>query len=295
MNLKLQRIRAKSYIVYFIMPAMLVIFIFFILPNISNFIYSFTDWTTYRLEVNFTGLENFRELSKEGRLWKNLFITLRYAVLITVIENVLAFILALALEKSSRFNGILRTIFFIPVLISPLAAGYIFRAILSKDGILNQFLSLITGLDVRVSLLGSTKFALLMIALVHAWKWFGVSLVIYIAGLNSIPEELIEAARIEGANPFQILKNIKIPLIGPSFTFNISLGFIGGLSIFDIVLVTTRGGPGRVTEVLNMFVLHQFATGRYGQATAISLTLFLVILFIGIPLIIFLRKREIEL
>jgi raffinose/stachyose/melibiose transport system permease protein len=118
---------------------------------------------------------------------------------------------------------------------------------------------------------------------------------VYIAGLKAIPYELVEAARVEGASSIQVLRRVKLPLLAPAFTFNITLTLIGALYIFDVVLAMTRGGPGRATEVLNMVVWRQFGTGAFGYATAFSTVLLIVILLVAVPLIFYLRRREVEL
>jgi len=212
-----------------------------------------------------------------------------------VMENAVALALALALEETTRTNGFFRSLFFLPVLISSLAAGYVFKGILDPGGALNGFLSTITHSDIETPWLGSTAFTLFIIALVHAWKWGGIHMLVYIAGLNSIPRELIDAARAEGAGPWQLIRRIKLPLLGPAFTFNITLTLIGALSVFDVVLAMTKGGPARATEVLNLLVWVKYGTGFLGYATTISLVLFLVICVTAFPLITYLRRREVEL
>jgi len=279
--------KERDYKGFLIIPALLFVFTFYLLPNILNFIYAFTDWSVFKTEINFVGIQNFIELSQRGEIWKDLLITLRYGLLVMILINLTNLVLALALERTCLFSRIMRTVFFIPVLIAPIAAGYIFKGFFGSSGIVADIFN--------INLLGSMRYALYATIIVHIWKFMGVGLLVYIAGLNSVPEELIEYARIEGANEFQIIKNIKIPLIGPSLTFNIALSMIGGLKVFATVLAMTQGGPARSTEVLNIFILQNFATGRLGYTTAISLVLFLVIFIIAIPLIIFLRKREVEL
>jgi raffinose/stachyose/melibiose transport system permease protein len=279
--------KERDYKGFLIIPALLFVFTFYLLPNILNFIYAFTDWSVFKTEINFVGIQNFIELSQRGEIWKDLLITLEYGLLVMILINLTNLVLALALERTCLFSRIMRTVFFIPVLIAPLAAGYIFKGFFGSTGIVADIFN--------INLLGSMRYALFAAIFVHIWKFMGVGLLVYIAGLNSVPEELIEYARIEGANEFQIIKNIKIPLIGPSLTFNISLSMIGGLKAFDAILAMTQGGPARSTEVLNIFILQNFATGRLGYTTAISLILFLVIFIIAIPVIIFLRKREVEL
>jgi raffinose/stachyose/melibiose transport system permease protein len=165
--------------------------------------------------------------------------------------------------------------------------------------VINNLVSGITALfgggPIKTEWLGSSDYSLYVIGLVHAWKWGGVHMFVYIAGLKAIPHELVESATVEGAGPLQVLRRIKMPLLAPAFTFNITLTLIGALYIFDVVLAMTRGGPGRSTEVLNMVVWRQFGTGAFGYATAFSTVLLIVILLVAIPLIIYLRRREVEL
>jgi raffinose/stachyose/melibiose transport system permease protein len=295
MNLKLKITKDRTYLVLFILPAILLVSIFFIIPNILNFYYSFTDWSSYKSTINFVGLYNFKELFGEGDIIKDLWTTIKYSVMVGVITNVVALILALALEKTTRLNTFFRTIIFIPVLLSTLAAGYIFKGILSPDGPLNVFLSFLTGREVDFAYLGSLKYSLFILAVIHSWKYLGIALLVYIAGLNVIPEELIEAARVEGASYIRVVKDVKLPLLGPAFTFNIVTSLIGALTTLEIVLAVTRGGPARVTEVLNMFILREFGTGKYGYTVAISLVLFIIICLFAFPMVLYLKKREIEL
>jgi raffinose/stachyose/melibiose transport system permease protein len=294
-NIVNHTLRKNFYKFNFIFPALFFILLVFLVPNILNFVYSFTNWSFYSSEINFIGLNNFIDLSKSGQLWNDLFVTLGFAFMYAVLVNIISLSLAIALEKTNRINGVFRIIFFIPILISNLATGYIFKGIFSYDGIINQFLSFIGLSNFKLELLASAKYTLLVVVLIQVWKSFGIPMLVFVAGLSTIPEELKEAAKIEGAGFWQTLKNIKMPLLGPAFTFNIALSIIGGLSVFDMIFVLTKGGPGRVTEVLNILMLSHFAGGRMGMATAISLVLTIVIAIIGIPLIIFLRKREIDL
>jgi raffinose/stachyose/melibiose transport system permease protein len=148
---------------------------------------------------------------------------------------------------------------------------------------------------VQISWLGSTTWTLFVIALIQVWKFFGVHMLVYIAALNAVPTELTEAARVEGAGFWTTLWRVRLPLIAPAFTFNVTLTLIGALSTFDLVLATTKGGPGSSSEVMNMLVFEKYGTGAFGFATAISFLLFLVILVAAIPLIAYLRRREVEL
>jgi ABC-type sugar transport system permease subunit len=292
-----RRLRRDGHVPAFLLPAIGLVAALYVAPNVLNFAYSFTNWSTYHdyNEVGWVGLDNFRDLSKQGIVWNDLWVTVRYALYVMVLENVVTLALALALERTTRVNGVFRSIFFVPVLISALAAGYLWRGIFETNGVLNRFLGFFWPGDVHVEWLGSTTWTLLVIALIHAWRFGGIHMLVYIAGLNAIPNELVEAAKVEGASTWRIIRKIKLPLIGPAFTFNITLTLIGALSIFELVLATTKGGPARATEVLNVYIFQQFGGGFYAYATAVGLVLFVVICAVAFPLIAFLRRREVQL
>jgi multiple sugar transport system permease protein/raffinose/stachyose/melibiose transport system permease protein len=281
------------------LPAIALVVLFFVIPNVLNFVLSFTDWSSRRPNPTFIGTPRFEELAEDEVVWNALWTTLRFAVIVMVVENVVAFLLALGLERPSRFNTVMRTVFFLPVLISPLAAGYVFLSILQTQGALNGFLggfTALVGLPVpRIEWLADTTWTLVLVAAIHAWKYGGIHMLVYIAGLKAIPHEVVEAARMDGAGRWDLIRRVKMPLLGPAFTFNIALTLIGALSIFDIVIATTRGGPARSTEVLNMVVFSTFGSGRFSYATAVSLVLFVVILLVAFPLIWALRRREVVL
>ncbi len=283
------------YLFIFLFPAVALVFVFYLLPNLLNFYYSFTDWSGFSSDINFNGLENFARLFRRGYIFDDIIITLKYAFFVTILQNGTAFILALALEKTTRINGFFRTIFFLPVLFSSLAAGYIFRAILQPDGPVNTFLTLITGTEVNFPYLGHVTWSIFFVACIHAWRFMGINLLVFIAGLNAIPEEVIESASVDGASYLNIVKNIKIPLLGPALTFNIVTTSIITLATLEVVLASTRGGPARSTEVLTMFIYKEFATGLWGYTVSINFLLFLIIAFLAIPMIVLLRKREVQL
>ncbi len=286
----------KNIQVFFIVPALLFILVFFILPNIYNFYYSFTNWGPSTTDIKFIGFSNFLSISKNNRIFKDIWITLKYSFFVMFFMNTAGLGLALALEKNTRINQLFRILFFTPMLFSTLAAGYIFKAIYLPEGPINYFLNLIPGVNIHFAYLGSMEYTLIFVAAIQAWRWTGLNMLVYIAGLNTIPSALIEASKIEGASFWQTFKNVKFPLLGPAITFCIATSFIGSISAFDVIMAVTQGGPGGSTEVLNYFVFREFgASSNWGSAVAISLVLFFIICILGIPLISFLRKREIEL
>ncbi|QMU78430.1 sugar ABC transporter permease [Streptacidiphilus sp. PB12-B1b] len=270
----------------FLLPALAVITVFYIVPNLLDFALAFTNWSTYSDAIRFTGLTNFRELLQQGALTNDLRVTVEYAAVVMVAQNLAGLALALALEKTSRANGFFRSVFFLPVLISPLAAGYVFKAILADNGPLNSLLG------IHFSWLGSPTWTIIVVALVNAWKFMGINMLVYIAGLNAIPGELIEAAYVEGATWGQMVRRVKLPLLAPAVTFNVVATLIGAFNTFDIVFAMTQGGPGISTQVLNAFIQQEYAQGFYGLSIAMGLLLLVLVCVVAFPALIVLRRRE---
>ncbi|GAQ62214.1 carbohydrate ABC transporter permease [Streptomyces scabiei] len=277
---------------WFAAPALAVLGVFFLLPNLLNFVYPFTDWSAFHPRIAFTGLSNFETILDDGSMARDIRITLQYAVLVALFQNGFGLGLALLLERDSRFNRFFRAVFFLPVLISALAVGYLFRALLSQDGALNGVLSSLAGHQVDTPWLGSTTWTLVVVTLIHGWKWMGLAMLIYLAGLKSMPGDVLEAARIDGAGAWRTFWSIRFPLLAPAVTFNVTTALIGSMNTFDIVQATTAGGPGSETEVFNIYMFRVFGQGLYAQASAMSLVLFLVVVVLAVPLIVGLRRRE---
>ncbi len=276
----------------FLVPAFVVLGVFFFLPTIYNFVYALTDWSSFKAGIGFVGLQNFRDLASSGTLLTSLRITIVYAVLVAIFQNVFGLLLALLLERDTRVNRFARVMFFIPVIMSALAVGYVFQAILKPEGALNDILGTLLGQDVTIPWLGSTTWTLVVVALVHAWKWMGLSMLIYLAGLKTINEDVLEAARLDGASAWTAFRHIRFPLLAPAITFNVATALLGSMNGFDVVQATTGGGPARSTELLNIFIFRTFGQGLFAQATTMSLVLFLVVALLAFPVIRTLRKRE---
>ena len=277
---------------WFLVPALFVLFVFFFLPTLYNFIYAFTDWSSFKSAIDFVGVSNFTQLLTNGSLLADLRITLVYAVLVASFQNLFGLLLALLLERDTRVNRFVRAAFFVPVVMSALAVGYIFQAMLKPDGVINGILGFLIGQHVGIAWLGSTTWTIVVVAVIHAWKWMGLSMLIYLAGLKTINEDLVEAARIDGAGRWRTFRSIRWPLLAPAITFNVATALLGSMNGFDIVQATTAGGPGGTTELLNIFVFRTFGQGLFAQATTMSLMLFLMVAILAFPVIWFLRKRE---
>ncbi|WP_375387107.1 carbohydrate ABC transporter permease [uncultured Amnibacterium sp.] len=266
--------------------------VLFVVPNAANFVLPFTDWSAFKPQIDFVGLDTIAAVLQDGTVYSAIRATVEYAVLVAIIQNVAGLALAVLLERDTRINRFARLLFFFPMLLSALAVGYVFQGLLNTQGAVNAGLTGISGQPVAIEWLGSTTWTIVILTLIHSWKWMGLSMLIYLAGLKSVPEDIVEAARIDGADRWTTFRRIRFPLIAPAVTFNVATALIGALSSFDIILATTKGGPGNATNVINVYMYLIFGEGLFAQATVTSLVLFLLVVVFAVPLIIVLRRRE---
>lgn len=279
----------------FIVPSLILIVTFFIAPFVFNGAFAFINWTSFSNRLSWAGLGNFTYIWDFGVLGQAIKVTAIYAVVVMIVENVVSLALAVMLQRTSAVNSVFRTFFFVPVLISPLAAGYIWQAILSPHGPLNTLISAVIPGTFHYAWLGHSTSALICVASVEAWKWSGLTTLVYIAGLNSVPRSVLEAATVDGAGQWTRFWRIKAPLLGPAFTFNVVVTFVGALSAFDVIMSTTSGGPGNATTVLNVALYQQYAQGFFGNASALSLVVTGLVIATAVPLVTWLRRREVAM
>ncbi|TIC82754.1 sugar ABC transporter permease [Nocardioides sp. GY 10127] len=279
---------------WFALPAMALVTFFFLTPFVANAVLSFMQWTGFSSTISFNGLANFRSLMALGILGHATWVTIAFAVTTMLTQNVIGLALAKALQETNRVNSIYRSVFFLPVLMSPLAAGFIWAAILSDHGPVNQFLGLLAGHEVAYSWLGHPVSALLTVGIIDGWKWSGLVTLVYIAGLNTIPRTVREAALLDGAGPWRRFVGIEMPLLAPAFTFNLVLTLVGSFSALDVIFATTKGGPGTATSVLNVAVFNQYGMGLFGTSSALSFMIAILVIVTAVPMIWFLRRREVH-
>ena len=280
----------------FIAPAFLFYTLFIIVPTISSFYYSFTSWDGISPNIKFIGLANFREILQSARFGNALKNTFILTLFISLIENALALLLALAVDNVRWGKNFFRSALYLPVLISGIVSGFIWKIMYNYNfGAINSMLNQMGAGKFRQDWLGNTKLTLIMIGVVLVWKGVGYYMVIYLAGLQSVSTDVIEAAEIDGASAFQRFKSITIPLISGTFTINFTLSLINGLKVFDQISVMTDGGPGFTSETI-VYLLYKvgFNEGRQGFGTAVGVVLlFIIIVLNGIQQKI-LRSREVQ-
>lgn len=273
------------------LPAFLLFGIFFVYPLFQGIGMSLTDWDGMG-EANFVGLRNFIMFFSDERAIQDIKTTLIFAIGSAVLLNLVG--LGYALLMNSRFRGqsIARVIIYLPAIISPLIMGYIWYFLLQPGrGFLHYAFEQLGLPDLIGNWMSSYHTALLVLVLVNVWQFAGMTMIIYLAGLQSIPAELTEAARIDGATSWQCFRRVTLPLLMPAIRINVVTNIIGSLSVFDVIMSLTEGGPGYSTESLSIYIMRMCYGSRTGYSTAVALVLFFIIL---IPVLISMRLTRVK-
>jgi raffinose/stachyose/melibiose transport system permease protein len=285
-------VQNKIYNPWFLTPLLLVYGVLFIIPTIISFYFSLTVWTLF--DFRFVGLYNFKTFFSEYSLRIGVKNTLIYATLTCGFKAVIGLGLAVLLTSRIKTKHIIRSILFFPNLVSTIAVGLTFSALMHPTrGLFN---TLLAGLGIEgPDWLGNISLALYSVIFTDVWKGVGVATVIYIAGIQAIPETYYEAASIDGAGGVLRFRHITLPLVQSSISTVIILAFIGGIRTFDLIWSMTKGGPGFATDTLASIIYKQYAYGFYGLATAGNVVMFFLIAFLAFPLYRFLISREVDL
>lgn len=281
----------------FIAPAFIIFTLFIIVPTVSSVYYSFTSWDGISPNIKFIGLANYKEIFTSARFGNALKNTVILTIFISVLENLFALALALMVDNVRWGKNVFRSAFYIPVLVSGIVSGFIWKIMYNYNfGTINTMLQDIGMGNFKQDWLGNTALTLLCIGVVLVWKGAGYYMIIYLASLQSVSMDLIEAAQIDGANPFQRFRHITMPLISGAFTINFTLSLINGLKVFDQINVMTDGGPGFTSETL-VYLLYKvgFNEGRQGFGTAVGIMLLFIIILLNTIQQKFLRSREVQL
>ncbi len=281
----------------FIAPALILYLLFIIVPTVSSVYYSFTSWDGISPDIKFIGLANYKEIFTSARFGNALKNTIILTIFISILENVFALALAVLVDNVRWGKNFFRSAFYIPVLISGIVSGFIWKIMYNYNfGAINSILTQIGMGNFKQDWLGNTSLTLIMIGVVLVWKGAGYYMIIYLASLQSVSTDVIEAAEIDGASPWQRFRMITIPLISGAFTINFTLSLINGLKVFDQINVMTDGGPGFTSETL-VYLLYKvgFTEGRQGFGTAVGIMLLFIIIILNTIQQKFLRSREVQL
>ena len=290
----------------FILPAAATYVLFMIIPTINAFKMSLYEMATFGLEGVYVGLDNYRSIVTEGEFSNAFFNGLKLFAAIFVLTNAISLALAAFLDIGLRGTRIYRTIFFLPVIISPIASGFIWRIVFAGElGILNPSLKVI-GLGAwQQDWMGSTPWITYAIICVEFWRWNGMPVVLYLANLQSIPQELKDAAVVDGASSLQVFTKVVFPLLAPAFTIVTGLSFLNTMRALEIpfTIAGSMGGPYMTAEYLSTLILRKAFTTYWefepvasvGYAVAVGVLMFITLMVMVGILLYFLRRREVEL
>ncbi len=277
------------------LPATVLFIIFFVIPLVQGIGVSMTDWNGFSQEKNFVGLANFIKFFSDKRALHAIKVTLLFGLLSPLLLNVGGLLLALRFGGEKKSNALVRTVIYLPSIISPLIMGYLWTLLLSpRTGVLDKAMAEL-GSNVSFDWMGDPQKAIWLIIIVNLWQFVGGPMMIYIAGLQSIPAELYEAARIDGASGGQVFRNVTWPLLYPAARINIFTNIIGSISVFDIIMAITMGGPGYATESLSIYIYRQSFNGFAGYATAVALIMFVLIVIPISFTLKWMRGKEVEM
>lgn len=276
--------RLKKYFPIFALPTLLAFLIAFLIPFILGLYLSFTEFTTV-IDAEWVGLSNYIKVFNNKEFLNALWFTARFAVVSVITINVLAFTLALMLTQRLKGTNFFRTVFFMPNLIGGIVLGYIWQLII--NGVLYKF---------GVTLTYDPKYGFWGLVVLMNWQLIGYMMVIYIAGIQNVPNELVEAAKIDGASPFRILRSVVVPMIMPAITICLFLTISNSFKLFDQNLALTAGAPSKKTAMLALDIYNTFygRVGWEGVGQAKAVVFFILVAIMAFAQLVFTRSKEVE-
>lgn len=279
----------------FYVPALALFAVFVVLPFIKGIYLSITNWNGYSPSYKFVGLKNYARMLTDENVRTAFVNTIIYGFGSTLVQNVLGIAFAILLNKKFRGRSLIRTVIYLPVMIAPLIMGYIMYFFFTyNNGAVNDVLKFFGAQPVDWLAKGSRAVIILM--LVNSLQFAGISMVIYLAGLQNIPTLYYDAAAIDGVNDRQRFFYVTLPLLMPAVTSSVTINLIGGLKLFDVISALTGGGPGYDTNSLSTLI-HRlyFGSERAGYAAAVGLVFFVFIMIVSNIVVKALQKRQVEL
>lgn len=281
----------KQYLVL-VLPGLIIFTVGLIVPLLLAFRYSFTSWDGMSAEKPFIGLQNYINLAKDGDFRSAWWFTIKFTIGNTIIQNVLALVFAVALDSGIKAQKLYRTALFVPCLISALIVGFVWLKMFSN--VLPAVNDLL-GTNFNFLLFGDGKTVLSGLLIANNWQWVGYWMLIYLAGLQSIPAELYEAAKVDGAGAWTRFKNVTIPMLAPAITICVVGITTGSLKVYDLLVSSTKGGPGRAsTSVIYQTYTTAINGRQYGYGSAMSVSLVLALLLVALIQVKGLKSKEVQ-
>lgn len=274
----------KKHFIIFVLPTLIAFFIAFVIPFIMGVYLSFCKFTTVS-NATFIGMDNYKKAFSDGTFIQSVIFTVKFAVVSVILINVFAFILALALTRKMRGTNLFRTVFFMPNLIGGIILGYLWQSLLNA-------LLFSSG----TTLVANERYGFWGLVILMNWQLIGYMMIIYIAGLQNVPLDMLEAAKIDGASSMKSLFRVKIPLVMPSITICLFLTVSNSFKLFDQNLALTGGAPSRKTAMMALDIYQTFygRVGFQGVGQAKAVVFFLIVALISFIQLASTRRREVE-
>ena len=279
-----------------IAPALLFFALVKLIPSVMGLWFSLTNWNGIQSTYRLIGMENFVEIfTQDTYFWDAMRFTLTYVVWIVILMNLTALLLALGIEAVRKGKGLLRTIFYLPNMISMIIGGYMWNFIFTQ--VVFHVSDAWGWTFLNKSWIGDPQYSFIAILVVALWGGTGYLMIIYIAALQGVPKTLYEAAMVDGAGPIRRFFSVTLPMIRQSLTICLFISLNNAFQVFDVVYSLTGGGPGRATQVvaLNIYQEAFGRSNRFGYATAKSMLVFLIILGITSVQLVAMKRKEQEL
>lgn len=289
--------KKKIYPYWFLLVPLILYILFFLLPSLLGILYSFTDWNVRTVDkLEFVGLKNYIEiLTSDKDYISGIGHTLMFTVVSNIVKLIPALFLAIMLHEGLRGKNFYRTLLYLPSILPFVIIGIVFRSVLNyNNGLLNSVLDFLQLGFLKQKWLSDLGMVWNSIVGVDAWRGIGYVMTIFIAGLGAIPRTYYEAAQIDGANFWQRLRHITLPMLSGSIMINLVFGITYGLKVFDIIYVLTNGGPGHATEVMTTYSYQMYANGQYGMSVAFNTILLLITAVIGVLIVRTMSKKEVQ-
>lgn len=275
-----------------VLPGMIIFTIGLIIPLFLSFRYSLTSWDGMSKEKEFVGLYNYIKLFQDKEFLDAWWFTIKFTIWNTVIQNAAALLLAVALDAGIKAQKFYRAAFFIPCLVSAIIVGFVWLKMYSN--VLPEFNDLL-GTNINFGLFGNGKTVLAGLLIANNWQWIGYWMLIYLAGLQSVPAELYEAAKMDGAGAVKRFFHVTIPMLAPAITICVVGITTGSLKVYDLLVSSTKGGPGRSSTSMIYQTYTTAINGRqYGYGSAMTVTLVAVLLLVALIQVKGLRSKEVQ-
>ena len=271
-------------------------FVFIVLPLFMSLHTSLTNANPLNASSQYVGLANYRQMLHDSELHTAVIYTLVLAFGVTIVANLLGFGFAVLLNRTSLSYRVLRTLAFLPQVISGVITGFVWQTILTENGILNTLLQHMGVISQPIDWLGDPRLAQLSVGIVVSWVLSGFTTVVYLAALQSIPQELYDAASIDGAGPSRRLRSITVPMTAPATTICVTICMITVLKLYDIITVLTGGGPAFATQSAAQYIVQlAFTSDEFGYASAVAIALLAISAVLALTMTNVLRRREVNL